>query len=576
MVLWSMTAHLRIRFIFICFLAVGLVIVYRLFSLQIREHNYFIAKVKSQSEETAIVYAERGEIFMRDKTGALVPLAQNKEWPFIFVVPKEIAEPKRVSGLLAPIIGMSEDSLLVKLGKQDDPYEIIKKFLTSGEVEKIRALKEKGIYVDKEFGRLYPNKTLAAHLVGFLSFKNKELAGQYGLEEHYHDRLQGDMGEEIVSKDVFGTWVSIIEKTIRRKHKDGEDIVLTIDPNIQARAEEELKGLIASKSATGGTVIIMDPKNGAIRAMASYPTFDPNAYANTKDISVFMNPATQIPYEPGSTFKPITFSVGLETGAITPETTYTDKGEIKVDDRVIKNFEKRVYGLQTMTNVLEFSINTGAVFVEQRIDKKVFSDYLEKFGLGKKTGIDTREVQGTIANLKTMRDINYATASFGQGITMTPISLINAISALANNGVKTTPYLVEKFVQKDGTSTPSAPLPTEQVISQNTAKTITKMMVSVVEQGSGKRAKVPGYSIAGKTGTAQIPDLAKGGYTDDVIHNFVGFAPASDPKFSILIKIDRPRGKDSSSGTVANSFYNLAQFLFQYYEIPPDEIAASD
>lgn len=571
-----MTAQLRIRIIFICFLAVACIIAYRFFSLQISSHAYFIAKVRSQSEEQAIVRADRGEIFMQDKQGGLVPLAKNKEWPFMYAVPKEITEPERVSALLAPILGMTKDALYAKLGKKGDPHEMIKKFLSDKEAQDIKALKEKGIYIDTEFGRVYPNNTLGAHLVGFLSFKDKELKGQYGLEEYYDEILQGESGEETFSKDVFGTWVSIIEKTIRREHKDGEDIILTIDPNIQTKAEEELQALIASKSATGGTVIVMDPRSGALRAMASYPTFDPNTYADTKDIRTFMNPATQIPYEPGSTFKPITFSVGIETGAITPETTYTDTGEVKVDDRIIKNFEKRVYGKQNMTNVLEFSINTGAVYVGQKISKNVFYEYLEKFGLGKKTGVDTREVAGTMANLKTMRDINYATASFGQGITTTPLSLISAISALANNGIEVKPYLAETFVLKNGTRIPHTPPTPTRIVSPETAKTVTKMMVSVVERGFGKKAKVSGYSVAGKTGTAQIPDLVRGGYTDDVIHNFVGFAPASNPRFSILIKIDRPKGEDPSSGTVAATFHNLAQFLFQYYEIPPDEIATSD
>jgi len=562
----------RIRFLYFCFLLVACFVLYRLFSLQIVDYGYFTAKIKSQSEAKEIVQGKRGEIFMSDKGGNLVALAKDKDQPFVYAVPSEIKDPTSASNHLAGMLGLDEKTLSDKLAKKADPYEIIKKLLSTDEVGAIQKLKEPGIYLDKEYGRLYPNGELASQLVGFTSLRDNKLVGQYGLEEYYNDLLLGAPGEEIVSKDVFGNWVSVVEKQIQKETQNGENLVLTIDPNIQAKAEEELATLVQSKSATGGTVIIMNPHTGAVLAMASTPSFDPNDYRSVKDLGVFLNPATQLTYEPGSTFKPITFSIALEEHVITPDTTYIDYGKVQVDDRVIKNFHNEVYGKSTMTNVLESSINTGAVFVVQKLDKQIFYDYLKKFGFDQKTGVGVSEVGGNISNLKSMRNINYATASFGQGISVTPLGLLSAISSIANGGVIQKPYLVEKVMKEDGTSDEPARQDGVRMFSEVTARTLTQMMVSVVENGFGKKAKVDHYSIAGKTGTAQIPDLKNGGYyANDVIHNFVGFAPASDPKFSILLKIDRPKGEDPSSSTVAKAFHNLAQFLFDYYEIPPDQ-----
>jgi len=314
----------------------------------------------------------------------------------------------------------------------------------------------------------------------------------------------------------------------------------------------------------------MEPKTGAIRAMANWPVFDPNEYNKVENINVFLNPAIQEIYEPGSVFKPITMAIGLDSKKVTPNTTYIDKGQVRIKNSVISNVDGKSYGEQNMIQVLEKSLNTGAVFVQQSIGEDIFQEYIQRFKFDQPTGIDLAgEISGNIANLFTGREINLATISFGQGITMTPLGLITAIGALANDGKLMRPFIVEKIISLDGKETIIKPELIDRVIYAETAEAITKMLVSVVENGYGKPAQLSGYDIAGKTGTAQIADLEKGGYSEETIHSFVGYAPAFDPRFVILIKIDKPQGIRFASDSVSPVFKRLAEYLFHYLEIPP-------
>jgi len=355
--------------------------------------------------------------------------------------------------------------------------------------------------------------------------------------------------------------------------KNGDSLVLTIDQNVQFMAEKELKGVAEKWQAESGTAIVMDPKTGKILAMASLPDFDPNEYSKVEKTEAFMNPAVQDVYEPGSVMKPITMAAGLDTGKISPETTFTDAGILKIGGYTITNAAEKSYGTCTMTKVLEKSINTGAVFVERAVGPDVFRQYVEKFGFMESTGIDlSGEVVGKTSNLKKGGpEINFATASFGQGISMTPISLISALGAIANNGKLMKPYVVEKIIHADGAEEQIEPEMKRQVISPQAASQLTSMLVSTVKNGYDK-VKLSGYYVAGKTGTAEVPNLENGGYgTGKFIHTFVGWAPAYNPKFIILLKLDNPQGIRFASDSLSPVFGSLAKYLLSYYEIPPEE-----
>ena len=523
----------------------GLLIWGRFFYLSIILHDYYTAKAKNINDNSGIVIP-RGSIFLTDKNNLPYAAALNKEFSFIYAIPQKVNDPVELAKKIAPILELEESFLVQKLSKKDDPYEIIKRKVPDTIVDAIKVLKEPALGVDSETLRYYPEGLYLSQVIGFLGFNKNGQAGQYGLEEYYDEELSGSFSSA--------------------------DLILTIDSAIQIKAGTLVADAVKEWSADSGSIIVMNPKNGDILAMASFPEFDANNYSTFSDKNIFMNPATLKRYEPGSVFKPLTMSIGIETGAVTPETEYYNTGSVKIANRTISNsIPDKILGWQTMEMVLEQSLNTGAVFVEQKIPKYIFLEYLKNFGINSKTGIDVSEVSGDISPLLSGRDVNYATASFGQGVAVTPVGLLRALSAVANGGKLIRPHLVSKVVFHDDKTGEVDEILQAQIISPETSAKLVNMLVKVIENGSGRRAQVKGYTIAGKTGTAQIPDLENGGYLDENIHTFVAFAPAYDPKFIVLIKLDSPRGSQFSESTVVPIFKNLAEFIFNYLEIPPDK-----
>jgi len=513
------------------------------YNLQIKKGSYYSARAESQHRLAGELEPERGNIFFTDKDKKAVPVAIKKYYPFVFAVPKEINDAESVSFKIAPILGLNEAELFGKLSLKNSAYQSLKKRIFEETADKIRELSLKGIYVGREPCRFYPNGKLAAHILGYV---DTEKIGRYGAESFYDKILNGEKGK--VSGD------KIIEPV------NGKDIYLTIDFNIQFASEKILEKLVGTYKAEGGTAIVMNPKNGDILAMASLPNFDPNDYGKY-DIKDFLNPAVEAVYEPGSIFKMITMAAGIDSGRITPETEFVDTGEVILNNRVIKNSDHKVYGRVTMTNVIEKSINTGAVFAVREIGREIFLNYLKKFGLNKKTGVDLPgEVTGSIRALEEDgRDINFATASFGQGVSITPVRLIAAISAVANKGLMVKPHLI---VGKPGDL--------GRPINEETSRKAVAMMVSAVDKA--EVAKISDYSVAGKTGTAQVPNAKGGGYGTDVINTYVGFAPAYDPRFIVLLKMDKPAGAPLAGQTIVPAFRELSQFILNYYAAPPDRV----
>jgi len=524
-------------------------LIFNIYYLQIEKGQDYINKAKVQAGSAGLLQARRGNIYFTDKNYNLIPAAINKDYPVIYAVPKEIKDKESVAGIISQILGLEKDKLIFKLSKPNDLYELLLAKASPEQVQAIQEAKIAGVYIDDKNFRFYPFESLAAHILGFLSPSDEDdqIIGRYGLEAYYEDSLSGRAGH------LDGA------KVIEPQH--GKDLILTIDRNIQARGEEILGDLINQYNAVGGAMIVADPKTGKILAMASAPNFDPNNYSEYS-VKNFLNPTVESVYEPGSIFKVITMSAGIDAGKITPETTYYDSGSVTLNGRTIKNWDNKAHGTQTMTQVIEQSLNTGAVFAQRQTGRENFYKYVVQFGFKDLMLVGLPdEVSGNLINLeKNIRDINFATASFGQGLSVTPIELISAIGAIANDGVLMRPFLIE--------DTP--PQVVRRVISQATADQVTKMMVSAVK--NAQIAYIPKYKIAGKTGTAQVPDFVHGGYTHQVINTYVGFGPATDPKFIILFRLDKPEGAPLAGLTVVPAFRDLAHFILNYYNIPPDDL----
>lgn len=560
-------------FLFLCLVFGG--IIYRLFDLQIVNYKFYSAKASDQHDFSKVLDPARGSVYMKDRFGDIYPLATNKDSASVFAVPNEVVAENReqTAQKLADILGLDKNDVLARISKEGDPYEPIKSKISDEETAKIKNENLKGIYFSAKEGRFYPYGNVASSVVGFVASPDNEFVGQYGLEKLYNEKLSGKKGLLVAERGIGDAIIF----TAGREYKpalDGVDLILTVDPNIQFKAEEILKGAIEKWQAEKGAVIVMNPKTGAIKAMANYPDFDLNEYAKVEDYSTYINPAVQSVFEPGSVMKPITMAIGLDNEVVTPETKYIDEGVVRIGGYKIMNFDNQAHGEKTMREVLQMSLNTGVVFVQKKIQKPIFKSYFEKFGFSGKTGIDLPgEVKNNITNLNENRDINYATASFGQGIAVTPIQMINAIGALANRGKMMRPYIIEEFKTLDGKTQKANPQEVGQIVSPETAEKIVSMLVDVVKKGYDKKAGVEGYSVAGKTGTAQIPG-ENGGYSDDVIHSFVGFAPAYDPEFIVLIKIDKPQGNRFAANTLSPFFGEMMNYLLSYYEVPPDDKTA--
>ncbi|HEX3095915.1 MAG TPA: penicillin-binding protein 2, partial [Patescibacteria group bacterium] len=425
---------------------------------------------------------------------------------------------------------------------------------------------------DNETIRFYPEGNFMSQLLGFVGYKGDVKTGLYGIEQAFNDELTGVPGSSATERSAGGAWI-FGAKRDQVAAQDGDTILLTIDKTIQFKAENVLKDAVEKNLADSGSIVIMDPKTGAVQAMATYPSFDPNDYSKVTDPSVYNNQATLGAYEPGSIFKSITLAAALNEGKITANTTYTDTGKVEVDGYTIENSDHKAHGVQTMTYALQESLNTGMIFAKGTVGNKMFETYIERFGFGKKTGFELSETKGDISGLKGDIAVNYDTASFGQGISVTPLQMVQAYSAIANGGKMMKPYVVGARIETNGKVDETKPEEVGQPITVQTASTLSAMLVNVVENGHGKKAKVAGYYVAGKTGTAQVPRADGKGYEDNNnIGSFAGFAPVEDPRFVMLVRINHPRTVTFAETTAAPAFGTMAQFLLQYYNVAPSRL----
>lgn len=563
---------LRIYFLAFFILAVALAIISKLYFLQIVSYASYKALADEQHSIFQKLIPKRGEIYLQDRDG-LYPVAVNREIKMAYAVPKEIENPNEAADKISQVLGLNRWELAAKFSQDEDMYEVLKHKLSDEETDTIGKLKLKGIYLTDESFRYYPAGELASHILGFVGWKDNELGGRYGLESYFENRLKGQEGNIFHKKDNSGRWIALGSKEINYA-QDGDSLVLTIDRTIQYETEKILKSAIDRFRADRGTIIVEEVDTGRILALASYPNFNPNDYASVSEMQAFRNLAVSDPYEPGSVYKTITLAAAVDAGRVSPNTTYQDTGQIQEAGYTMKNSDLKAYGRQSMTQVLEKSLNTGTIFAERQLGNKNFFDYVKRFGFGEPTGIDLfSEASGNINNLKDFaRNIQFFTSSFGQGITVTPIQLINAYNAIANGGVLMKPQTVEKIIHSDGSEEEVAPQEIRRVITSQSAFQLADMLQSVVVNGHGKRAGVPGYLVAGKTGTAQVASTSTKGYEEEkTIGSFAGFAPTDNPKYTVLVRMDDPKDVQWAESSAAPTFGELMKFLLDYGRVEPNQ-----
>lgn len=544
------------------------VIVAQLVRWQIMMHPQLEQMAVAQRVREREIPVTRG--YITDAHGRI--LAMNLYQWDISASPSLVTNPEEVAGQLAVLLNLPVDVLHAKL-TEEAQWVSLARFVPQEIGEAIANLDSDGIQCEASSVRIYPMKDLAAHVLGFVNYMGD---GFYGVDGYYNSALKGIPGLTRVEVDAVGDVIPLPPDELRAP-KPGNDLTLTLDVNIQHIAFQELQWALEQYEAESGTIIIMDPKTGGILASVSLPTYDPNDYA-AADSSLLADPAVSSMWEPGSVFKIMTWGAGLDSGVITPDMTVYDKGKMEVGGRVIENSDRKAHGTVTMTEALANSLNTVAAYISTTMGKDRFYGYLRRFGFGQLTDVDlASEGPGM---MKLPGDANWfpselGTNSFGQGIAVTPMQMITAVAAVANQGLLLQPHILQQTIIKDrdGEVEKVVQVPPEivrQAISKEAAATLTTMLVEVVET-KVPQARIPGYKIAGKTGTAEIP-TAYGYHPTDTIVSFVGYAPAASPQFIILVKLDRPKTSRWAAYTAAPTFRTIAEKLFVYLHIPPDDM----
>ncbi len=570
----------RLRFFSIAIMFFALVLITKLYFVQIVSGETFRAKADHQYVAGADFF-DRGSIFFSAKGGNLVPAATVKSGFTLAMSPKVLATEPDVTSIyqkLSAVSPLEENVFMQKAAKTSDPYEELAKRLSPETAIKIKELSLPGISLYKDSWRVYPGNTMAAQEVGFVGYGGaggNELAGRYGLERFYEGVLKRSPDDAFVN--FFAEVFSDIKKTVTSDESLEGDVVTTIEPTVQAMLEGELKKVENEYHSefTGG--IVIDPRNGEIYAMGLDPTFDLNDPNTADNVGVYSNKLVEDRYEMGSIIKALTMAAGLDSGAVTPKTTYNDPGCETLNKKTFCNYDNQSHGSNLpMQVVLNKSLNTGVAFVVRKMGNNAFRNYMLAYGLASTTGIDLpNEGKSLVSNLHSPRDLEYAQASFGQGIALTPIQTVRALSTIANGGYLITPHLAKQIKYKIGTSKTIEYEKEGPIFKEGTSQAISKMLTEVVDTAlKNGEVRLPNYSIAAKTGTAQIARPGGGGYYEDhYLHSFFGYFPAYDPHFLVFLYTFYPKNVEYASETLTDSFIDMAKFLLNYYNIPPDRSA---
>lgn len=564
----------RSRLVIFAFILFALVLWTRLFFVQVLNRNTYLEKADRQYVTPSSNIYERGTVYFERKDGNLVSAATQISGFKLAIAPNKITDIEDTYNKLSAIIEIDRDFFMAKASKKEDTYEEIAHRISKEQSALITKLKIGGVSVFKEKWRFYPGSNLASHTLGFVGYKGDELGGRYGLERQYENVLTRDVDNPYVN--FFAEVFSNINETFFEGKEPEGDIVTTIEPQVQGFLEKKL-GEVREKyqiDSIGG--IIMNPQDGSIYALSVKPDFDPNTFGEVKNVAVFTNPLVENVFEFGSVIKPLVMAGALNEGVVTADTTYNDKGSVIVEKKEIFNFDKKARGPGTsMQEVLNQSLNTGMVFVEQKLGREKLRDYLLSFGIKDKTGIDLpNETSGLVSNIliKANREIEFANAAFGQGIALTPVELVRALASLGNGGNLVVPHVVKEIKYNNGTKKVMTYETVPTKISKETSAEISRMLVNVMDKSiKGGLGKLDHFSVAVKTGTAQVANPATGGYYEDRhTHSFFGYFPAYDPKFIIFLYAVNPKGVQYAATTWSDPFLDTTKFLLNYYNVPPD------
>ena len=559
-------SHTRLRVLFAFFAVASLLLSGRLAYWQTVGRADLLSRATDQVHSDLVVAAQRGVI--RDRTGAI--LATTVELRSLYAIPGLMTDKggnnirSTVAAALAPILSEKAEVLRAAFDSGAE-WLFVRRRLPEETATKIAALHLPGLGFEMEPKRLYPNGAVGAQVLGFV---NDDGLGQYGVEGRYATELSGTPGRLVVARDPANRELALGLRTAVPA-KNGDDLSLTIDLAVQNAAERELAAVVEREKATGGAIVVLDPKDGAVLAMASSPTYDP-ARVGSADAEALRNRAISWTYEPGSTMKAITVAAALDKGVITPTTSYQDVGYAVIGGRKLCNALCKVYGPTTITQILARSQNAGAVFVASKLGASDLNSYLQAFGFGQRTGVDlSAETGGIVRPLAEWYPVDLGTISFGQGLSVTPLQLASAYAAIANGGTLYRPYVVASRRDADGEHR-TAPVAVRRVISEETSRTLVTMLTATVDIGIANAASLKGYSVAGKTGTAQIPS-DDGSYVDDAyISSFAGFVPAIDPKMVVVVVLERPESKLLGTVPAMNTFKAIATDALRYARVQPD------
>jgi cell division protein FtsI/penicillin-binding protein 2 len=546
----------------------------RLFFLQVVKSQYYRDQADRQYLRPTGAF-NRGNIYFTAKDGTLVAAATMREGYTIALNPKRLLSAtttyERLAGVFTQAgLSLDREQFLAKAARVNDPYEEIAVRTEKLLADRAADLPGNEIIVSKDRWRYYPAATSAAHVLGLLGYRGDDYAGRYGLEKTYNDVLSRERDQSFAT--FFAEIYRGLAPTVATGTSRAEgDIVLTIEPTVQKFLESALAKTDEKYAPELAGGIVIDPRTGDILAMAARPGFNPGEKIG--DLSVLPNPLVEGRYELGSIVKALTMAAGLDGKAVTAKTTYDDRGCQTLNKKLFCNYDGKARGRVNMQEVLNQSLNLGVTFVEQQLGKEKFRAYFQNFGLGERTGIDLPgEVAGSLSTLDNDQDVEFATASFGQGISITPIAMSRALTALANNGRPVKPRLVREIRYSTGLNKVIPPVIGAQVIATSTAREISRMLTEVVDTklANGK-AKLPHTTVAAKTGTAQYVDPAtRQYYPDRYLHSFFGYFPAYEPRFLIFLMVKHPRGVQYASETLTEPFLDLTKFLLSYYQVPPD------
>jgi cell division protein FtsI/penicillin-binding protein 2 len=564
----------RIRLLSVLVAVFGLLLIVRLYYLQIVKTDYYAEKAQRQYVHTKSDLYSRGSVLFTTRDGETLSAAAVQAGYLLAANPAHITDPSTFCERLHSYLTIERDLCIERSSLPGRTYVELGDRLTNEQAAEIEALQIDGATLYRNQWRYYPGGPVSARVIGFVGYTEEdgsELRGKFGLERQYDNVLF--RRREVMSVNFFAELFSNVGDMVYNKEqpKSG-NVVTTLEPAVSRLLDTILQKTNDQYHSKMTGAIIMDPNTGSIYAMNAVPTFDLNKRQDAT-IEEFRNPLVEDVYEMGSIIKPLTMAAGLDSGAITRNSSYYDAGFITLNDYTIKNFDGKGRGTVPMQEILNQSLNTGVSWIVTQMGKEKFRTYFTNYGLGEETGIDLPgEAQGLVENLQSPRDVEYATASFGQGIALTPVETIRALASLANGGKLVTPHLADRIEYDDGTIEKIAYPEPKQILKEETSEEISRMLSVVVDDAlRGGNVALPNHSIGAKTGTAQMADSAGGGYYEDrYLHSFFGYFPAFEPRFIVFMYTVEPQNVRYASETLTDPFMEIARFLINYYSIPPD------